>query len=136
MNQVFKKVIVSVPEMPYSSFKTDLIKHGFLLTGLSIIGTIPVSMAVKAVRLKHLSVLFMGDDQVLVCTHATLRFAFDKIEPQAFNNTLVAIDEFHHVSADENSRLGGLIDVLMKQSTAHIVAVTRAPIFVVIHFQF
>lgn len=48
----------------------------------------------------------------------------DKIELHAFNNTLVAIDEFHHVSADENSRLGGLIDVLMKQSTAHIVAMT------------
>jgi DNA or RNA helicases of superfamily II len=126
MNQGLKKVIVSVPEMSIgSSFKnTDLIKHGFFAdwaihdrNNLCINGG-------DSGKVEAFKRFMASDDQVLVCTHATLRFAFDKIEPQEFNDTLVAIDEFHHVSADENSRLGNLIDVLMKQSTAHIVAMT------------
>lgn len=36
-----------------------------------------------------------SSDKTLVCTHATLRFAFDKFGPEKFNNCLVAIDEFH-----------------------------------------
>jgi len=41
----------------------------------------------------------------MICTHATLRFAFDQLEANKFDNVLIAIDEFHHVSAAENSRL-------------------------------
>ncbi len=44
-----------------------------------------------------------GTDQILVCTHATLRFAFEELEDHVFDNTLVAIDEFHHVSADADN---------------------------------
>lgn len=62
---------------------------------------------------------------VLVCTHATLRFAYDRLDTTVFNSALVAVDEFHHVSADtENSRLGKLIESLLKESTAHILAMT------------
>ena len=66
-----------------------------------------------------------GNDQVLVCTHATFRFAFDKLaDVGAFNDTLVAIDEFHHVSAEENNRLGAVLDEIMRNSSAHIIAMT------------
>ncbi|CAI1143109.1 DEAD/DEAH box helicase [Serratia entomophila] len=65
-----------------------------------------------------------GDGQILVCTHATLRFAFDSLDVAVFDHCLVAIDEFHHVSADENSRLGALLDALMKLPHAHIIAMT------------
>ncbi len=41
-----------------------------------------------------------------------------------FNDTLLAIDEFHHVSADENSRLGALLRSVMRNTNAHIVAMT------------
>ena len=44
-----------------------------------------------------------------VCTHATLRFAFETVDEGLFNGSLLAIDEFHHVSADEDSRLGALL---------------------------
>jgi len=64
------------------------------------------------------------EDEILVCTHATLRFAYEKLKPSDFNNTLVAIDEFHHVSAGEDSKLGQLIDGLIKGSNAHIIAMT------------
>nr|WP_228140678.1 hypothetical protein [Acinetobacter sp. TGL-Y2] len=59
---------------------------------------------VKAV--KH----FMdSSDQILMCTHATLRFAFEELEDIVFDNTLVAIDEFHHVSADADTILGTVV---------------------------
>lgn len=65
-----------------------------------------------------------SDDQVLICTHSTLRFAFEKIDDKAFDNCLLAIDEFHHVSADVNSRLGELLRSIIHNSSAHIVAMT------------
>ncbi|HAV4512320.1 TPA: hypothetical protein JIS01_20200, partial [Acinetobacter baumannii] len=34
-----------------------------------------------------------GTDQILVCTHATLRFAFEELEDHVFNNTLVKIHD-------------------------------------------
>jgi superfamily II DNA or RNA helicase len=45
-------------------------------------------------------------DKILVCTHATFRFAFEKFGVKAFDNRLIAVDEFHHVSANPDSRLG------------------------------
>ena len=61
----------------------------------------------------------------MVCTHATLRFAFEKLTPSDFNGTVLAIDEFHHVSADlENSRLGSLLREVMNGSDVHIIAMT------------
>ena len=65
-----------------------------------------------------------SDASILVCTHATLRFAYDKIGPKAFDRCLVAIDEFHHVSADYESKLGELVRGLMIESNAHIIAMT------------
>ncbi|AVX00061.1 DEAD/DEAH box helicase family protein [Vibrio parahaemolyticus] len=126
INQGLHKVIVAVPEMSIgSSFKdTDLTKFGFFADwtikpeyNLCISG----SEKGKAITFQR----FMeSKDRVLVCTHSTLRSVFDKLSPTDFNNCLVAIDEFHHVSADENSRLGSLIDVLMNHSSAHILAMT------------
>lgn len=66
-----------------------------------------------------------GPSAILVCTHATLRFAFERLAPDAFNGAVLAIDEFHHVSADtENSRLGALLREVMAGSDVHIVAMT------------
>jgi hypothetical protein len=65
-----------------------------------------------------------NDEKILICTHATLRFAFEELEETAFNDTLLAIDEFHHVSADGDSRLGELLRSIMTHSNAHVVAMT------------
>ena len=60
-----------------------------------------------------------------MCTHATLRFAFERVSPDVFDGTVLAIDEFHHVSADtESSRLGALLRDVMNGSDAHIIAMT------------
>jgi superfamily II DNA or RNA helicase len=63
-------------------------------------------------------------DTILICTHATLRFAYDEIGDDAFDDVVLAIDEFHHVSASEDSRLGALLRGVMKNSSAHIIAMT------------
>ncbi|MBW8307298.1 MAG: DEAD/DEAH box helicase [Thiobacillus sp.] len=65
-----------------------------------------------------------GPDKILICTHATLRFAFEAVEESDFDNVLLAIDEFHHVSADGENRLGELLRTVMAKSDVHIVAMT------------
>lgn len=129
-HQGIKKAIIAVPEMSIggSFADTELAKHGFftdwrvkpennLCTG---------SGDDKDQGKVDAFIRFMrGNDPVLVCTHATFRFAFDKLaDVGAFNDTLVAIDEFHHVSAEENNRLGAVLDEIMRNSSAHIIAMT------------
>ena len=63
-------------------------------------------------------------DRVLVCTHATFRFAVDKFGVEAFDDRLVAIDEFHHVSANPDNKLGSHLVQFMARDRAHIVAMT------------
>jgi superfamily II DNA or RNA helicase len=46
-----------------------------------------------------------SNETKLICTHATLRFAFDQLDTNKFDNVLIAIDEFHHVSADGENKL-------------------------------
>lgn len=126
-NQNIKKIIVAVPEKSIgASFgKTDLVSHGFfanwepndeynLCTPGSDIG-----------KVKAFKRFLDSDAQILICTHATLRFAFDELDTAKFNDILLAIDEFHHVSADkENSRLGSLLHSIMSKTNAHILAMT------------
>jgi superfamily II DNA or RNA helicase len=128
INQGIKKVIVAVPERSIgSSFsKTDLKKDGFFANwepndnyNLCTPGDDCSKSKVKAFH------KFMdSEEQLLICTHATLRFACEELDDAKFNNTLLSIDEFHHVSADANNRLGELLKSIMSKSSAHIVAMT------------
>ena len=63
-------------------------------------------------------------DKVLVCTHATFRFAVDKFGVEKFDNRLIAVDEFHHVSADPDSKLGQHLGAFIARDKVHIVAMT------------
>ncbi len=65
-----------------------------------------------------------SEDEALVCTHATFRFAMDRFGADAFDGRLIAIDEFHHVSANPDNRLGEHVGQLMARDRAHIVAMT------------
>ncbi|WP_068479755.1 DEAD/DEAH box helicase [Pseudoclavibacter helvolus] len=126
-NQGRKKVIVAVPEKSIgASFaSTSLTKHGFWADweirdehNLCLPGS-------DAGKVGAFIKFLEGPDAALVCTHATLRFAFDRLAPEAFNGTVLAIDEFHHVSADtETSRLGAMLRDVMNGSDVHIVAMT------------
>lgn len=63
-------------------------------------------------------------DKVLVCTHATFRFAVDELGIEAFDNRLIAIDEFHHVSANPDNKLGAQLGALIIRDEVHLVAMT------------
>ena len=65
-----------------------------------------------------------GDDEILVCTHATFRFAMERFGADAFDNRLIAVDEFHHVSANPDNRLGQHLGELIARDRTHIVAMT------------
>lgn len=63
-------------------------------------------------------------DKVMVCTHATFRFAVERFGVEAFDNRLIAVDEFHHVSANPDNKLGQHLGQFMAREKAHIVAMT------------
>lgn len=65
-----------------------------------------------------------GDDRVLVATHATFRFAVDRYGVEAFDDCLIAIDEFHHVSANPDNKLGAHLAELIARDKVHVVAMT------------
>ena len=63
-------------------------------------------------------------DNILICTHATFRHAVDRFGIEAFDNRLLAVDEFHHVSANPENRLGKHLSRLIKRDKTHMVAMT------------
>jgi superfamily II DNA or RNA helicase len=63
-------------------------------------------------------------DKVLVCTHATLRFAVEQYGIEKFDDRLIAVDEFHHVSTNPNNVLGLHVGDFITRDRVHIVAMT------------
>lgn len=126
VNQGVKKVIVAVPERSIgNSFApTELKKYGFFADwNLNPRYNLTSSGSDKS-KVKAFINFLASDEQVLICTHATLRFAFEGLQESDFNNCLVAIDEFHHVSADGENILGNVMRNIMEKSNAHILAMT------------
>lgn len=127
-NQGIKKVIVAVPQQNIGrSFKnTELSKFGFF-TDWVVAPYWNLCVAAGSEYTKK-SVLreFLDHPtaRILVCTHATMLNALNGIDAEKLNNVFFGIDEFHHGSADETNRLGGLIRRLLNETTAHILAMT------------
>ncbi len=128
-NQGIKKAIIAVPERSIGkSFRTtELVKFGFFSdwvinpkNNLTDRGKSEskVSQFVDFIHSTNV------EDNIMLCTHATLRFAFEKLSDSDFDNVLLAIDEFHHVSQDDNSVLGNALRNIMGNSSTHIVAMT------------
>ncbi len=63
-------------------------------------------------------------DKALVCTHATFRFAVEELGVQAFDNRLIAVDEFHHVSSNPDNVLGNQLGAFIARDKVHLVAMT------------
>jgi len=125
--QGLKKVIVAVPERSIgASFDaTNLTSHGFFadwnINSHYNLCT-PGGDASKVAGFKKF--LLDESETILICTHATLRFAFESVDESVFNNIVLAIDEFHHVSADAENRLGEVLRSIINNTSAHIIAMT------------
>lgn len=127
--QGIRKVIVAVPERTIGSSFNDVdLRTGGFFTDWKVDRGYNLcfggSDAGKVAKFRS----FLKDPgaKILLCTHATLRFAYDNLaDDHAFDGCFLCIDEFHHTSADvENSRLGNLVANIYKNSTAHILAMT------------
>ena len=131
-NQGLQQAIVVVPERSIGSSFADepLTQFGFywdwqvspqwnLCNAPGVDEARVAKSKVDAVR-KFLN----SDDKVLVCTHATFRFAVEELGIQSFDNRLIAVDEFHHVSSNPDSILGTQLTALIARDKTHLVAMT------------
>lgn len=127
-NQGLKQAIIVVPEKSIGASFSDepLSKYGFW-TDWQIepkwnLCNAPGSE--NGGKVKALGAFLNSDDQILVCTHATFRFAVDLFGVAAFDDRLIAVDEFHHVSANPDNKLGAQLGELIARDKVHIVAMT------------
>ena len=126
-HQGIKKVIIAVPERSIgASFqKTNLKENGFFEDWNPEDKYNLCTAGSDESKVTLFSKFLDSDSKILICTHATLRYAYEEVEENKFNDCLLAIDEFHHVSADkDSSKLGNLLHSIMTKSNAHIVAMT------------
>ncbi len=126
-HQGIKKVVVAVPEKSIGrSFKnTDLMTGGFF-ADWKVAPYFNLTDVKNEQDKKGRFIEFFSHNgaRILVCAHATLRNGMKELPDETFNDALLAIDEFHHTSADANSNLGDVVRRVMNNSTGHIVAMT------------
>ncbi|MBI2770875.1 MAG: DEAD/DEAH box helicase [Burkholderiales bacterium] len=75
-------------------------------------------------KVKSVGAFLDSADKTLVCTHATFRFAVDAYGVEKFDDRLIAVDEFHHVSSNPDNKLGQHLGQFIGRARTHIVAMT------------
>jgi superfamily II DNA or RNA helicase len=127
-NQGLKKALIVVPEKSIGSSFNDepLKKYGFwadweVTPQWNLCNAPGDDNGGKAGSVKA---FLESSDRILVCTHATLRNAVEKFGIETFDDCLIAVDEFHHVSANPDNKLGVHLSQFMARDKAHIVAMT------------
>lgn len=126
-NQRLKQAIIVVPEKSIgSSFHSEpLTKFGFWADwNVEPRWNLCDAPGADGGKVEAVKKFLDGTDQVLVCTHATFRFAVERFGVDAFDDRLIAVDEFHHVSAHPDNRLGDHVRQFMARDKAHLVAMT------------
>ena len=131
-NQGLRQAIVVVPERSIGASFADepLSQRGFpwdwtvapqwnLCNAPGVDEPRVAKSKVEAVR-----TFLASSDQVLVCTHATFRFAVEALGLEAFDQRLIAIDEFHHVSSNPDNVLGSQLGAFIARDKVHLVAMT------------
>ncbi|WP_028714391.1 DEAD/DEAH box helicase [Paracoccus sp. J55] len=126
-NQGLRKAIIVVPEKSIgASFANEpLTRYGFWADWVvAPKWNLCNAPGEDGGKVNSVRAFLEGEDRILVCTHATFRFAFDRFGAEAFDDCLIAVDEFHHVSANPDNRLGSQLAALIARGRVHIVAMT------------
>jgi superfamily II DNA or RNA helicase len=131
-NQGVKQAIIVVPEKSIGGSFADepLSKFGFWADWAvkpqwnlcNAPG--PDEERVDPSKVRAVGQFLASDDRVLVCTHASFRFAVEQLGIDAFDNRLIAVDEFHHVSASADNKLGSQLGDFIHRDKVHLVAMT------------
>lgn len=127
-NQGLKKAIIVVPERSIGASFTNeqLTKSGFwadweVAPQWNLCNAADADSGGKVDSVKA---FLESPDKVLVCTHATFRFAVDRFGIEVFDNCLIAVDEFHHVSSNPDNKLGVHLAQFIARDKVHILAMT------------
>lgn len=126
-NQGIRKAIIVVPEKSIgASFKDEsLTQFGFYWDWtVQPKWNLCNAPGEDGGKVNSVKAFLDSDDSVLVCTHATFRFAVDKFGVNAFDDCLIAVDEFHHVSSNPDNKLGAQLGEFIARDKVHIVAMT------------
>ncbi len=126
-NQGIKKAIIVVPEKSIGASFNDepLSQFGFYQDWQVVPKwNLCNSPGEDGGKVNSVKAFLESDDRILVCTHATIRFAVDKFGIEVFDDCLIAVDEFHHVSANPDNKLGVHLGEFITRGKVHIVAMT------------
>lgn len=126
-HQGLKQGIIVVPERSIgASFgNTDLAKYGFWADWrVESRWNLCDAAITESGKVDAFGEFLKSTDKFLVCTHATFRFAVERFGIEAFDDRMIAIDEFHHVSANPENRLGSQLKELLLRGKVHVVAMT------------
>jgi len=127
-NQRLKKAFIVVPERSIGASFNDepLSKFGFwadwqVTPQWNLCNAADADNGGKVDSVKA---FLNSEDRILICTHATFRFAVDRYGVEVFDDCLIAVDEFHHVSANPDNKLGSHLGQFIQRDKVHIVAMT------------
>ena len=126
-NQGLRQAIITVPERSIgASFADEPLSRSGFWADWTVqprwnLCNAPGSEGSKA---EAVGAFLKSEDRVLVCPHATFRNAIETLGVAAFDHRLIAVDEFHHVSANPDNRLGAQLAALMARDQVHIAAMT------------
>ncbi|MBL4805274.1 MAG: DEAD/DEAH box helicase [Erythrobacter sp.] len=126
-NQDLAQAIITVPEKSIGSSFADepLSKFGFWADWeVEPQWNLCNAPGTEGSKADSVGAFLRSDARVLVCPHATFRNAVEKFGVEAFDNRLIAVDEFHHVSANPDNKLGAQLAELIERDKVHVVAMT------------
>ncbi len=126
-NQGLKQAIIVVPEKSIgaSFYDEPLTKYGFWADwSVQRKWNLCDAPGEDGGKVNSVGAFLESDDTVLVCTHATFRFAVERFGVEVFDDRLIAVDEFHHVSVNENNILGQQLGEFIARDRVHMVAMT------------
>ncbi len=126
-NQGLKKAIVVVPEKSIGSSFNDepLSKFGFWADWVvQPKWNLCNAPGEDGGKVNSVGAFLASEGKILICTHATFRFAVQRFGIEVFDDCLIAVDEFHHVSSNPDNILGEYLGQMIARDKVHIVAMT------------